>query len=59
MLAATIVGWLCGLVNAALLPAFAQTQDSAWLVTLALSGGQMCLSFVIALTLSSIRRKIA
>jgi|GEM_PF-5480507 len=49
MLAATIVGWLCGLVNAALLPAFVQTQDSAWLVTLAMSGGQMCLSFVIAL----------
>lgn len=51
MLAATIVGWLCGLVNAVLLPAFAQTQDSAWLVTLALSGAQMCLSFVIALAL--------
>ncbi len=49
MLAATMVGWLCGLVNAALLPAFAQTQDSAWLVTLAMSGAQMCLSFVIAL----------
>jgi ribose/xylose/arabinose/galactoside ABC-type transport system permease subunit len=49
MLAATIVGWLCGLVNAALLPAFAQTQDSAWLVTLTLSGVQICLSFVIAL----------
>ncbi|MHB8778587.1 MAG: zinc ribbon domain-containing protein [Anaerolineales bacterium] len=57
MLAATVVGWLCGLVNAALLPAFAQTQDSAWLVTLALSGAQMCLSFVIALALSSFRRK--
>ncbi|MHB8778877.1 MAG: zinc ribbon domain-containing protein [Anaerolineales bacterium] len=52
MLTASIVGWLCGLVNAALLPAFAQTQDSAWLVTLTLSGGQMCLSFVIALGIS-------
>ena len=60
MLAATIVGWLCGLVNAALLPAFIQTQDTAWLVTLTLSGGQMCLSFVIALGISlSFRRKAA
>ncbi len=60
MLAATIVGWLCGLVNAVLLPAFAQTQDTAWLVTLTLSGAQMCLSFVIALALgSSFRRKTA
>lgn len=60
MFVAIIVGWLCGLVNAALLPAFVQTQDSAWLVTLALSGAQMCLSFVIALVLSlSFRRKIA
>jgi hypothetical protein len=60
MLAASIVGWLCGLINAVLLPAFAQTQDSAWLVTLTMSGGQMCLSFVIALALgSSFRRKSA
>lgn len=59
MLAASIAGWLCGLVNVALLPAFAQTQDTAWLVTLTMSGGQMCLSFVIALALSSIRRKTA
>lgn len=51
MLAATIVGWLCGLVNALFLPAFAKTQDTAWLVTLILSGAQMCLSFVIALAL--------
>ncbi len=60
MLAATIVGWLCGLVNAMFLPAFVQTQDTAWLVTLTLSGAQMCLSFVIALALGlSFRRKTA
>ncbi|MCL4528534.1 MAG: zinc ribbon domain-containing protein [Chloroflexi bacterium] len=49
MLAASIVGWLCGLVNAALLPALAQSSDSAWLVTFLLAGTQLCLSFVIAL----------
>lgn len=58
MLAAIIVGWLCGLVNVAILPAVAQTQDSAWLVTLILSGMQICLSFVIALAIGlSARRK--
>lgn len=59
MLAAIFVGWLCGLVNAALLPAFAQTQDSAWLVTLAMLGGQMCLSSVIALALGLGVKRIA
>ena len=49
ILAALIVSWLCGLVNAALLPALAQSSDSAWLVTFSLAGAQLCLSFVIAL----------
>jgi len=49
MLAALIVSWLCGLVNAALLPALAQSADSAWPVSLSLAGAQLCISFVIAL----------
>jgi hypothetical protein len=56
MLAALVVGWLCGLANAALLPAFAQSSGSAGLVTMFMAGGQMCLSFGIALVLGLLFR---